>query len=67
MAEEEEAPDSELTREDLRRVYSDSGEAEKELMRELVNSDVPRQGIVLAEILHYFPGTSLHVRPVDED
>lgn len=55
MAERE----SELSREDLRAIYVRSGPKEKELMKQLVRSSDPRQGVVLAEILHYFKGAKL--------
>lgn len=55
MAERE----SELSRADLRAIYVRSGDEEKKLMKALVNSSDPRQGVVLAEILHYFKGAKL--------
>lgn len=63
MDQKKTAPKSELTRQELRNVYTSAGETEQKLMRELVNSDFPSQGAIVAEILHYFPGAHLEECP----
>lgn len=63
---EGEARETELSRADLRGIFSRSGKEEQDFMRALVNSSDPRQAVVVAECLHYFPGASL-VREEPQD
>lgn len=55
----EKAWPTDLTREQLRQIYTESGVEEKKLMSDLAKSDNPDQAVVVAELLHYFPGTEL--------
>ena len=55
----QEKAESELNLEDLHGIHARAGPEEKRLMRDLVNSDQPEQGMVLAKLLHYFPGATL--------
>lgn len=53
------ATSEDLTQEQLRKVYADSGEAEKKLMSDLAKTKEPNQAAIVAELLHYFPGAKL--------
>jgi len=55
---EKKAP-GELTIYDLGELSRSMGKEEKGLMKELLSSSIPRQGMVLADIFHHFPGTVL--------
>lgn len=55
----EKAWPTDLTREQLRKIYAESGEKEKKLMSDLAKSSDPDQAVVVAELLHYFPGAEV--------
>lgn len=55
---EKKAP-SELSIGDLDAIFKRMGKKEKQLMRDLAASEVPHQGMVLAQLFHYFPGARI--------
>lgn len=50
---------SELNINDLDAVVKRAGTKERKLLRELADSNITREGMVLLEILHYFPEARL--------
>jgi hypothetical protein len=43
-------------------IYERCGEPERKLMRSLLNFGEPREALLLAEIIAYFPGTTVDRR-----
>lgn len=56
---ERSAPTSPLSIDDIDALYKRAGPAERAFMRDLLAAGEPHQGMVFAELLHYFPGARL--------
>lgn len=53
------ATSEDLTSEQLREIYKKAGPKEQKLMSELAQTSEPNQAAIVAELLHYFPGTEV--------
>ena len=61
MAESSQAPSSGLSIDDLHALYEQLGAHERSFLRELLERGTPRESMVLAQLLHYFPGAHFEV------
>lgn len=48
-----------LTTDDIRAIYDRAGPAERECLRELLAEGTPREAMVFAQALHYFPNARI--------
>lgn len=53
------SPSSGLSIDDLHELFKTIGPKERVLMQQLLAVDTGREGMVLAQLLHYFPGSRL--------
>lgn len=56
---EGEAASSGLSIDDVHRIYERCGPDERELLRDLLERGTPREAMVFAQLLHYFPSAYL--------